>query len=320
MYRKVLIPLDGSPFAERVLSHVQRLISPQKTELILLRVVEPYQSIVSPETIATLDAASITSLQEYADGYLEQMKGELRGMGLRAHTQVAGGDVASAICDVADAQEVDLIAMTTHGRSGAGRWTFGSVAARVLRTANQPVFLVRAAAEMPSGGAIRRILVPLDGSELAERALPHAQALARDKGAEILLLQAIEPLADWEVAALFASWESPDAVYVHRQTAAERYLERVQQDLRVAGVPGSILVDEGRAADLILDTVEAEDVDMVVMSTHGRSGLARWVYGSVADKVLHNAICPLLLIRAMPGSSDQRSVISQHAPTGLHEA
>ncbi|RME49260.1 MAG: universal stress protein [Chloroflexi bacterium] len=306
MYRKVLIPLDGSPFAERILPHIERLISSAETELILFHVVEPFHHVVSPETRAGLTDAEITNFRESATLYLKRVRGELREMGLQAHVQTAHGDVASAICDTAQAQGADLIAMTTHGRSGVGRWAFGSVADRVIRTASQPVLLVRGTTDTPSNGEIRRILVPLDGSELAERALPHATKLAQEKDAEVLLVRAVEPLTDLEFAGLFASWESPEAVYQHRQTAAQRYLEQVQQDLKVAGVPSSTLVDEGRAADLILDTVEAENADMIVMSTHGRSGLARWVYGSVADKVLRNATCPLLLIRAIEMRGDQR--------------
>jgi len=305
MYRKVLIPLDGSAFAERVLAHVERLISSQDCELILLRVVVPSEHIVSPETVATLGTVDLSGLLEHAERYLAQIRGEMREMGIRARTKVAQGDVASAVCDTADAQQVDLIAMTTHGRSGLGRWAYGSVADRVIRTANQPVFLIRPTTEIPPDGGVRRILVPLDGSPLAERALAPATALAQDWGAEVLLLQAINPLTDLEFAMIYASWESPDTVYAHRQTAAERYLAEVQQNLRVAGVSSSTLVDEGHAADLILDTAEAEDVDAIVMSTHGRSGLSRWVYGSVADKVLREATCPLLLIRAMGVNSDQ---------------
>lgn len=305
MYRKVLIPLDGSSFAERVLAHVQRLISPQDCELILLRVVVPSEHIASSETLAALGTADFRGLVEHAESYLAQIRGEMRELGVRARTQVAQGDVASAICDAADARQADLIAMTTHGRSGLGRWAYGSVADRVIRTASQPVFLVRPATELPADGEVRRILLPLDGSPLAERALAPATALARDWGVELLLLQAVKPLTDREFAMLYASWESPDTVYAHRQTAAERYLAEVQRRLRVAGVSSSTLVDEGHAADLILDTAEAEDVDIIVMSTHGRSGMSRWVYGSVADKVLREATCPLLLIRAMAVASDQ---------------
>jgi nucleotide-binding universal stress UspA family protein len=300
MYRKVLIPLDGSPFAERILPHIERLISSQQTEFILLSVVEPTSYVISPRTMTVMEAFDTTHLRQNAEVYLRQVKGELREMGLRVHEHVIEGDVASAICDVADTQDADLIAMTTHGRSGMGRWAFGSIADRVIRTASQPIFLVRGTAEVPSTDAIRRILVPLDGSELAERVLPQAQALVTEKGAELLLVRAVEPLTDWEVAEIYANWESIDDVYSHRQTAAERYLEQVQEQLRAASVPSTIVVNEGHPAKMILDTAEAENVDLIVMSTHGRSGLARWVYGSIADKVLHGTTRPLLLIRARP--------------------
>jgi len=300
MYRKALIPLDGSPFAERVLPYVEWLVLPEETELLLLHVLRPFGLIVPPELLATTGLSDYDRLRERMENYLKGIKGELREMGFVAHAQLVEGDVASAICDVADAQEVDLIAMTTHGRSGVSRWAFGSVADRVIRHAAQPVFLVRGDTEASFGEGVQRILVPLDGSKLAERALPHAQTLAQAHGAEILLVRIVEPPSDLEVAELYVAWESPEKLYRHRQTAAEQYLGRVQERLSEAGVHGEMYVNEGHAAEMILKAAESEGVDLIVMSTHGRSGVARWVYGSVAGKVLHGAPCPLLLIRARP--------------------
>lgn len=305
MYQKVLIPLDGSPFAERVLSHIEWLTSPQAAEIILLHVVRPPTYVVGPEAMAPLEPIDATYAEKDAEAYLKQVKGELREMGLQAHTQIGDGDVASTICGVADAQDADLIAMTTHGRSGVSRWAFGSVADRVIRSAPQPIFLVRGTDDVAPRKTIRKIMVPLDGSELAEQALPQAEVLAKEKGAEVLLLRAIEPLSDREFAALFAAWESPEEVYAHRQTAAEQYLEQIQGELRATILSSEILVEEGHPAEVILDTAGAEAVDLIVMSTHGRSGLSRWVYGSIADKVLHKATCPLLLIRARPAGRGQ---------------
>jgi nucleotide-binding universal stress UspA family protein len=299
MYSKVLVPLDGSPFAERVLAHVDHLLPRRDGELILLRVLETPQYVFAPEAIPTPEPLNLEGLHQEAQEYLDQMKGELRSRGIVTHTQIGDGDVASTICGVADAQDVDLIAMTTHGRSGVSRWAFGSIADRVLRSANQPIFLVRGSTETPAADKFCRILVPLDGSELAERALPAARRLAQKQDVEIMLIRAFGPLSDREYAALYASWSSVEDAYAHRQTAAERYLEGVQEDLKAAGLACTYLVEEGHPAEVILNVAGTEDCDVIVMSTHGRSGLARWVYGSVADKVLHHATCPLLLIRAM---------------------
>ena len=304
MYKKVLIPLDGSPFAERILPHIEWLVSPKETELVLVRVVEsPQRYFLAHEAVLVPEAEELeerASVGDQAEGYLQQKSGELREMGFRTQIQVLGGDVASAICDAATAQAADLIAMTTHGRSGLARWALGSVADRVIREAQQPIFLVRGTVDIPPRDKIQRILVPLDGSDLSEAALPHAEALAKAKDAELILLRVVDRLSDLEVAEVYASWESADKVYERRFEWARRYLLQVQQDLRSDGVLSEIEVNEGHPAEIILKTADDFDVDLITMSTHGRSGMARWVYGSVTDKVLRRATHPLLLIRARP--------------------
>lgn len=305
MYRKVLIPLDGSPFAERVQAHLQPLIVPGETELILLRVVEPLSYSVSPEAFASLGGMDEALRLDEAKTYLDGVRGEWRELGVRTHMEVSGGEVATAIVRSADLHGADLIAMTTHGRSGLGRWAFGSVADRVIRSASQPIFLVRGTSEVAAERTVRRILVPLDGSELAEQALEPAKAMAKEAGAEILLVRAVTPLTETEVAALYTGWGSADEVYSRRQTAAKQYLGRVERDLKATGLKVATFVDEGHPAQVIVETEASHEADMVVMSTHGRSGVVRWVYGSVADKVLHRTRCPLLLVRSVPGEAPE---------------
>ncbi len=302
MYRKILIPLDGSSLAERVLAHVELMFSPKKVEIYLLRVVTlyGYRDVLRPDMVAELapPALDVDKLYEDAREYLRLKKGELREMGYTVYTHVTAGDVAATICEFADAQDVDLIAMTTHGYSGLTRWLIGSVADRVVRSAERPVLLVRPSMERPTETELRQILVPLDGSELAEQALPHAVALAKENDATILLVQAILPL---EELVLYMPLGAPeflsDISTEELKQQAEKYLKQVQDRLQAEGVASEIAVVEGRPADVIVDLAERESVGLIVMSTHGRSGLGRWVFGSVADKVLHSASRPLLLVR-----------------------
>lgn len=303
MYNKVLIPLDGSPFAERVLAHLRSLIEPKAAELILLRVVQPLSYSVSPEAFASLGGMDEQLRWDEAKAYLEGLRGELRSLGSRIHLEVSGGEAATAIVRSADTHGADLIAMTTHGRSGLGRWALGSVADRVVRSASQPIFLVRGTTEVAEGVALKRVLLPLDGSELAEMALEPAKALAKKAGAELLLVRAVVPLSDAEVAGLYTGWGSPDEVYVRRQAAATQYLGRLERGLKEEGLRVATFVDEGHPTQVIVETEASHEVDLVVMSTHGRSGVARWVYGSVADKVLQQVGSPLLLVRALTGES-----------------
>jgi nucleotide-binding universal stress UspA family protein len=300
MFKKVLIPLDGSRFAERVLMHIPLFVS-EETELSLLQVIVPqntYYNMASADGMVIPSPLDVGRLEKDVQDYLNGIKGELRGMGYHANGQIAKGDVAAAICDRADAQEADLIAMTTHGRSGVSRWLLGSIAERVIRNAKQPLLLVRTETQKLSETGLQRILVPLDGSELAEVALQHAQRLAQDHGVTLLLVQSIEPVEQMSMAPIAMNIDFQLEISAKLRQVAQHYLEGIQQQLEREGLSSDILVVDGAPANAILDIAEAEKVDLIAMSTHGRSGLNRWVFGSVADKVLRHAKCPLLVIRA----------------------
>jgi nucleotide-binding universal stress UspA family protein len=302
MYKKILIPLDGSTLAERILAHVQHIFPPDSTEIYLLRVVDlyRYRDIFRPDVLPELmpKVIDVDKWYEEARDYLRRVKGELRGAGYTVYTHVTAGEVSPTICEFADTQGVDLIAMTTHGYSSPARWLIGSVADRVVRGTELPVLLVRPSTEIPKPEELHRICVPLDGSELAEQALPYATELAKQKSAEILLIQAVLPV---EELALYLPMGAPeflsDVSTLELKKEAESYLTQVQARLQEQGITAQSMVVEGRPADAILDVVEAENVGLVIMSTHGRSGLGRWVFGSVADKVLHGVIHPLILVR-----------------------
>jgi len=300
MKRKVLVPLDGSPFAERVLAFLRHLARPDATELLLVHISQPsqYYTVLVPDAVHTVD---VTYWKEQAEKYLQRKTQELQSEGYDVESVLSDGDVASSICDVADAQDVDLIAMTTHGRSGIEKWVLGSVADRVIRSAHQPVFLVRPQEEPTPATPIDRILVPLDGSRLAEQALSEAIELAKANKSEIWLLQSVEFPEYWgeEYAGMHAM---PALISTEEQEAAAReYLRQSAEQLTSAGISVQIVVTTGHAASAISDVVADNEIDLIVMSTHGRSGLSRWVFGSVAEKVVRLAECPVLLIRAPEG-------------------
>jgi nucleotide-binding universal stress UspA family protein len=175
--------------------------------------------------------------------------------------------------------------MTTHGYSGLRRWAVGSVTDKVIQRAVQPVFI------LPSGGdrltppdRLRRILVPLDGSDFARQALPVALDLATAAAAEVILLSAVEPPA-----------QSPGALIVMRNEAAQE-LQRVAIGCAAqTAVRTEVVV--GYPAEAIVDEAARIEADLIVMATHGRGGIRRWALGSIADKVLHATSTPLLLVR-----------------------
>jgi len=134
LYRKILVPLDGSPLAEAILDHVEAVAAPLGAEVILLQVL--------PGTGVLPDQAQRE--EESARSYLGRKVEQLRAKGINARFAVRHGDPAPEILDYAEDNKVDAIAMSTHGRSGIGRWVFGSIAEKVLRGTNIPILLVRA--------------------------------------------------------------------------------------------------------------------------------------------------------------------------------
>jgi nucleotide-binding universal stress UspA family protein len=338
MYRKVLVPLDGSPLAGAVLPHVQEIARCTQAEILLFRatpessgtaaatgeIVRPHEGLAvdvwDPRVLRawSIDPGHRTAQQvEVAQGYLDEIAAGLRQGGAHARSLVRPDRVAEAILNVADDEGVDLIAMSTHGRSGIGRFLLGSVADKVVHHARVPVLLVRSSSQTEP--QYRRILVPLDGSDVAKVVLPYARDLAACAGAEVVLLQVIPAtkprLFDAEVSMALAGGLSnentampavADASMTDREVELATYLEEVARgqlevvasELAKSGLRVVTQLQVGMPAETILDFIALERIDLVAMSTHGRSGISRYRLGSVAERVAHHATVPVLLVRA----------------------
>lgn len=312
----ILVPLDGSARADQVLPHVAYLARQLRASVRLLRVVpEPLLETPLLQDVAAVDRVAarvhgppvvspVESLRSYAADDEHAAVLALRAQGLDVELEVEVGDPAETIVAIAESRRVTMIAMATHGYGGVRRWALGSVTDKVIQAAPAPVFVVRSAAhearQQPLG--LRRLLVPLDGSPLAMKALPLATELAAASGAHLILLRALQTSAAIDQPAPLLSDERPrlpgDAyleasaqVFAELQALADQLHER-------HGVVVACNVRPGPAAEAIIEEAEQRDVDMVVMATHGYGGLRRWALGSVADKVLHGGETPLLLVRA----------------------
>ncbi len=208
------------------------------------------------------------------------------------------GAPPNAICDYARVDDDDLIVMATHGRSGVIRWTLGSVAEKVLHSTRIPLLLVRPAkADSATAAApIRKILVPLDGSELSQSVLPFTESLANSLGAAVVLMRSVPTLwvaayPDGFVPTLY------DRILRESREAAHRFLTRLAADAQRTGLEVSRVLTVGDPVDQIVKVAEAESAGLIAMSTHGRSGVGRWVMGSVADAVVRRTTRPVLLVR-----------------------
>ena len=211
---------------------------------------------------------------------------------------VAPGNPAEAIVDKAAENRQTLIAMTTHGRSGINRWLIGSVADKVLHGAANPLLLVRAGetAAVQGTAAWQRIIVPLDGSPLAEVVIPHAAALARPLGLEIVLLRVFGVPTP-----VFAEDYGPyvEELWTQLEDEAQKYLAEKKQQLLAQGLTNvASIVTAGFPAEKIIDAAREHKDALVAICTHGRSGVNRFVMGSVTDRVVRHGGDPVLIIRA----------------------
>jgi nucleotide-binding universal stress UspA family protein len=294
MFEKILVPLDGSPFAERALMPALALAQQGHGEVILLSV--PYMKQIVVEDWNNYDYdQSLEQSQRELTEYLEEVKVKKAHPDLVLRTLVEFGDAAGVIVDTAVAQEIDLIVMATHGRSGFSRWMLGSVTERVLRTAPCPVLVAR------EDKPLSHIMITLDGSALSEYALGPGMEVASRLGSHVTLLSVEngEALDQGFVAELEKIEAGLGAHtienFFHR---TEAYLQRLARELQTdLGQIIHIAPRTGTVVEAILETIETDNVDLVVMATHGRSGLKRWVYGSVTEKVLRSAPCNMLIMR-----------------------
>ena len=307
----MLVPLDGSELAEVVFTYAKELAGRLSLDVTLLHVCSPTEQELAPmHRSYTEHMAGIVKLQ--VEAIQKKVGIQPGGKAVEVRGELAVGYPAEEILSYADENDIDLILMSTHGRSGIRRWAMGSVADKVLRASKVPVWLVRAGIPeevVYDKWTSRTILVPLDGSELAESVLPHVEAVAKQRGAEIvdvILLRVCEPpiiSSDYPEAIMPLSWEE----HVEQQMAlckraSEKYLASVEKRLKDAGlkVRSEALVGKpplGNPANEIIDYANRNPFNLIVMATHGRSGISRWAYGSVAARVLLGVSSPLFLVR-----------------------
>lgn len=280
MLQRILVPLDGSPFADRILEQVERLLVSPDQALLLLTVLPAHD-----------DPTVHAQARRDAEAHLTGVRDRLRARGVSASFEVMTGDPAEAIAGEAGRLRADLVVMATHGRSGPARWVRGSVAEEVIRRSLVPVLSANPTTlEVTPGGApFRRILVPLDGSDLAMDILPLVEGVAKRCQAEVLLLGSDESCSN-------------ALEYLRAGEQVKAALEPVVARLRAGGIEARALAGVGPAAVEIVDAAERERVDLVAMSTHGRSGASRWIFGSVAEQVLRSCTRPLLVRRVHPGA------------------
>lgn len=292
MYGKILVPLDGSKLSEGVLPYARWLAGALDLPVELLHVNDPTQ--LGPFSPPMKGAA-----------YLEKVAASFPGIG-NIKCSVELGNPSDLITGLAAAHPGTLIAMATHGYSGARRWLLGSVAEKVVHATADHLLLVRPEERDGKGEAeLKTMLVPLDGSELAERVVPTVSELATRLKLEVVLVRVVKQVYTAPPEAFLpvfgAHIPNPKQLWEEARLEAEKYLtDRVEQ-LRAGGIANvtSIVIEgsvDGAAAEIV-DLAKKTPHGIVVMSTHGESGVGRWLIGGVTERVVRHSAGPVLVIR-----------------------
>lgn len=288
MFKKILVPLDGSELAENtVLPYAESVAEAFGSEVILTNVTRP-------------DDADVSHLYaNYLDGVARKIEArqEATGKKFKIGWEILKGSPADEVLEAAKKDVVDLIVLSSVGRSGLGHWDLGGVAIKLLRASTVPVLLIKAKEKVEATRPFGKILVTLDGSTEAEVVLPHLRSLASRMGSKLILFRAVD-LASY-VPADFAALNQNIAQEI--ESAAVQYVHQVCDQLKSEGMTQecAAVTSVGPAANQIVDYAEQNNIDLIAMATHGRSGVSRWVFGSVAEKVLEAAQCPILLVRVL---------------------
>jgi nucleotide-binding universal stress UspA family protein len=300
MFRSIVVPLDGSALAAEALPYIPLLAAPGAT-VTLVRVTEPHRDLL-PFGHAR-HAAEAERLRTSLGRDLDQRAEPLRAAGLTVTSDVRTGHAADEILVCAREHASDLIAMTTHGKSGLGGLARGSVTNRVLHGAKTAVFTFRpTGAGVAAPPAFDTIVVPLDGSAFAARALPVAQRLAGRLGATVAVVEAVQPgyllmsTADPTMGPTVAELDLWEDVAQQAASDAEAYVRAMSARLNEAGTAATGATLTGGAAECVQAFVSRAARPLIVMTSHGRTGVARWALGSVAEQLVTGAPCPLVIL------------------------
>ena len=333
MFEKILVPLDGSDLAEGMLPYVSQLARGLNAKVTLLSVVEPDaiqatgRAFGQPGAVgrrASEEAARYgaggahptelpstppareqrtpyasevferveRAVKEYQQSIIERLGGELD-----TDSKIVVGSPAEEIVSVAEEEGCDLIAMSTHARGALGRGILGSVTDKVIHSSPVPVLTIQpeeAQQHWQEGETMGTVIVPLDGSHLAQRALPYAEELAKKLSLKTILVHAVR----------FGQPPVPSQFYEHSDASAEEeheteatgYLADTAKSLSDGGLDVTWRVHKGGAAGFIIDLARDTPRSIVALTTRGNSGLTRWVIGSVAEKVVRSSGAPVLIV------------------------
>ncbi len=309
MYRKILVPLDGSAGAEVTLPFAKELAARMKgVEVVLLHIVAPEERGKLEPMHRAYISATVESIRSQSQEVQKKTSIKPAADSVKVSGEMVTGYPDDEIPRFADAKGVDLILMSTQDSSGGGRRALGHVAEKITRQSKIPVWLVRAGTRdmVPYDKWTKKtLLVVLDGSDIAESVLPHVETLAQQTGetVEVVLVRVCEPppmpsYYSMELSGVPLNWGQ----YVQQELdqckqISKAYLDEVEKRFKDKNISVRSEILLGRASTEIINYASNNPQSIIMMTTHGRSGLGRLVYGSVAESVLLGAFNPIFLVR-----------------------
>jgi nucleotide-binding universal stress UspA family protein len=318
MYNVIMVPTDGSGFDREAIRVALRLAEKSEAKVRLVRVLGTgsFFGMAAAAEGTAIAAEVVRSERDRALSEPYALAAECR---TTANTDITvdllAGPVADVLESYAKLHEVDLIVISTHGRSGISRMSLGSVTDALIRHTSIPVLVVKPAASYLNprvSDQFKRVVVPLDGSTLAEQILPRVAQLATLDDAEITLLHVLTSQSYSENGA------DPDATWWDKRSPAQEYLFRVAKKLRRSGavVRTDIVVNEN-VAEAIGEFAARDSADLIAIATHGRGGLARMLRGSVADAVMHSGKASMLVFKPEQAVKKEESIVEPHLAVEL---
>lgn len=283
-FKKIVVALDGSEASEKILPPVTGLAKSLGAELILLAVTEKDGTIAGSED------------KKPASDYLESLVGPLAEMGVTATTVTETGDPVGTIAAIANTQGADLVAMATHHGNAIARLFTGSVTDDVLKRANLPVLAINPDSGPAIHAGVTSVIVPLDGSDLAEESVPVAMEIAKGCGAELVFVQSVH-MPTMGVSGPGIENVGGDFIAVKEREGAIEYLSGFADKAKTEGIDARTHAAIGKAAARIIEDSKDIPGSIIVITSHGRGGFKRMMLGSVADELVRDSHHPVLVLK-----------------------
>jgi len=313
MFEHILLPLDGSSLAERVLPHAVTLSNAFESKVTLLRVVHKEDSENQHGMVNPMDWQMRKST---AEAYLQSVKKRLVDIGLDCEIHIAEGRPAVQIIGFAKNEAVDLVILSSHGSSGPSAWNINSTVQKVLLRAFMPVMIVRAYQEVQQdleAVTYQRLFLPLDGSKRAECILPLAESICKLQNSKVFLTHIVEePILPRQTPVTEEIKTLTDQLREINIEESKKYFSNIKSHFQEDNV--EIILESSKEPTIAMhNIIDRENIDLVLLSAHGYSGENRWPYGKIALNFIAYGTTPLIIIQDLEENEIGKTLAEQYA-------